>query len=147
MKLYDENWIRKTAADLLPKVRGNFIWMLAARTASEQVRFPLHLEPRAGGGVDFTISWVGFKEVVKGGEGETAISSSKPSHHFLCLTVPPGADFGLLQALPRVAQILLDKVCERRGQVTETHQGSGGTNLTLGTRTTTAEMWTYTWPA
>lgn len=145
--------VARTATELIPKLRAHFAWYVSAIPANA---FQLHrvVEYRPGGvAVDWTMTFAGIKEIVKGGPGETAIAIPKPHHYMLVVVVAPGATIDTLALAPalarRVAGLLGAPNNDRR---IETHlpEKSGlvvtGTDPASPGKTTGAEVWSITWP-
>lgn len=143
---YDEAWINRKVAELTPKVRANFTWILAAKTRENEIKIPTWVESGPGGVPLFHISWFGIKQVVKGGEGETPIASGKPVAHSFTVTVYPGAPVSLLSATRKMGGKIVAAVCDRPGALTEatssTTSGLSGSQVTTG-----VEQWRWSWPA
>lgn len=147
MTTYDDAWVNRKAAELLPKVRANFTWILAAQTQENKIKIPAWVEPGSDGVSPlFHVSWFGIKQVVKGGEGETPIASGKPVAHSFSITVHPGAPIALLAATRKLGGKLVASLCDRPGSLTEaassTTPGLSSAQVTRG-----GEQWRWSWPA
>lgn len=146
---YDEAWINRKAAELLPKVRANFIWVLAAQTQENKIKLPAWVEPGPDGVSPlFHVSWFGIKQVVKGGEGETPIASGKPVAHSFSITVHAGAPIALLAATRKLGGKMVASLCDRPGSLRETTSSSTpGLLSPVAQVTTGVEQWLWSWPA